>query len=194
MSNYKKIDIGCGRYKVEGRLGVALMEHENVDIILDLNIFPNPFKENEIDEIHSYHFLEHIDDFIGAMHEFYRISKHGAKIYVRCPHVSCCSTAWADPTHKRAFVKNSFLHFSGDSNHIYGFKTNIEVVKVRLHYFLYEGKRNGIKLQKMPIVINTIINKIVNFSPTMQDVFERIFVYWIGGFEEVYYELKVIKE
>lgn len=33
----KKIDIGCGRYKVEGTLGVDIMEHENVDIVHDLN-------------------------------------------------------------------------------------------------------------------------------------------------------------
>jgi hypothetical protein len=127
------------------------------------------------------------------MHELYRIGKDGATIYVRCPHASCCTTTWADPTHKRFFVKHSFLHFRGDSNEVYGFKTNILVDKIRLHYYLYEGVRHGVKLQRMPLWINSAINKIANFSSLTQDIFERIFVYWVGGFEEVYYELKIKK-
>jgi len=189
----KKIDLGCGRYKIEGTLGVDLIEHESVDIVHDLNKFPYPFEENEVDEVHCYHVLEHVDDFIGMMHEIYRVCGNGAKVYIRCPHPTSCSTAWADPTHKRFFVKNSFVHFSGDANHIYGFRTNFKVSKVRLHYYLYEGVRNGVKLQKMPLFINYVINRIVNSSSLTQDIFERLFVYLIGGFEEVYYELEVIK-
>ena len=71
----KRIDIGCGRYKVEGTLGVDMMEHENVDIVHDLNTFPYPFEDSEVDEIHCYHILEHVDNLIETMHELYRISK-----------------------------------------------------------------------------------------------------------------------
>jgi predicted SAM-dependent methyltransferase len=104
-----KIDLGCGAHKSEGLLGVDILEHPNVDIQHDLNIFPWPFENDSVEN----HVLEHVANFIDSVEEIWRISKSGAIIEVRCPHASCFPTVWADPTHKRAMVKNSFMHWGG---------------------------------------------------------------------------------
>lgn len=46
-----KLDIGCGTNKKDSFLGVDILELPGVDIVHDLNSFPYPFSNNEIDEI-----------------------------------------------------------------------------------------------------------------------------------------------
>ena len=65
----------------------------------------------------------------------------GGVVYIRVPHANCCTTAWADPTHKR---------FAARSDH-YRFGIDFRIRKRRLHYFLYEGVRNGEVLQRLPL-------------------------------------------
>jgi predicted SAM-dependent methyltransferase len=189
-----KIDLGCGAYKSEGLLGVDILEHPNVDIQHDLNIFPWPFENDSVDYVQANHVLEHVANFIGSVEEIWRISKSGAIIEVRCPHASCFPTVWADPTHKRAMVKNSFIHWGGESKNIYGFKGEFAVEEVRLHYCLYQGERNGSLTTSMRMKkIGRLLDRLVNASPRMQNIFERFLCGYLGGFEEVYFKLRVVK-
>ncbi len=189
-----KLDLGCGEHKTRGLLGVDVIEHKNVDIIHDLSVFPYPFETSSVDYIQANHILEHVPDFIATVEELCRICKDGAVIEVRCPHASCFPTVWADPTHKRALVSNSFIHWGEDSRHIYGFTGELVVDKVRLHFCLYEGERNGKLTTSKPIkIIGKAIDTVVNSSAGMQKVFERLFSAYIGGFEEVYFQLRVVK-
>lgn len=184
----KILDIGCGSLKTDGAVGLDILKLNGVDIVHDLNVFPYPIETDQFDKIYCLHVLEHVDDLIGTMKELYRIIKPGGSIYIRVPHASCCTTAWADPTHKRFFVHRSFEHFDSRSD-IYGFGIDLRIRKRRLHYYLFEGVRNGVKLQRMPIWINTVINYLANLNLTTQAVFERLLCYYIGGFEEMYFEL-----
>ena len=189
-----KIDLGCGTHKSQGLIGLDILNHPDVDIQHDLNAFPYPFNSESVDYVQANHVLEHVDNFIGTVEEIWRICKNDSIVEVRCPHASCFPTVWADPTHKRALVKNSFIHWGSDSKNIYGFKGEFEVMEVRLHYCLYQGERNGVlttskRMQKF----GKLIDKIVNSSGRMQNIFERFLSAYIGGFEEVYFKLRVKK-
>ena len=189
-----KLDLGCGEHKSDGLLGVDIIEHPNVDIVHDLSIFPYPFDDNSVDYIQANHVLEHVPDFILTIEELCRICKDGAIIEVRCPHASCFPTVWADPTHKRALVKNSFIHWGRDAKHIYEFKGELIVEEVKLHYCLYEGTRNGKPTTSNKMIkLRKIIDKIANFKNGTQNIFERFLSGYIGGFEEVYFKLRVVK-
>ena len=190
-----KIDLGCGEHKTKGLLGVDIIKHPNVDIVHDLSLYPYPFENNSIEYIQANHVLEHVPDFIKTVEELYRICKDNAVIEIRCPHASCFQTVWADPTHKRALVKNSFLHWSSDARHLYDFKGELIVEEVRLHFCLYQGIRNG-----KPTTTNRMrkvgrfIDRIVNSSSRVQNVFERFLSSYFGGFEEIYFKLRVVKK
>lgn len=188
----KTLDLGCGPNKIPGAIGIDILRVPGVDVVHDLNVFPYPFPESHFDEIHCYHVLEHVDDLIGTMKELYRIIKPNGVVYIRVPHASCCTTAWADPTHKRFFVHRSFEHFDSRSDH-YQFKTDFRIRKRRLHYYLYEGQRNGVVLQRLPLILNRIINAIANINLTTQAIFERLLCYYVGGFEEMYFEIEAHK-
>lgn len=190
-----KIDLGCGSHKSDGFIGVDILKHPEVDIRHDLNVFPYPFANDSVEYVQANHVLEHVDSFIGAVEEIWRICQNDAIVEIRCPHASCFPTVWADPTHKRALVKNSFIHWGGEGKHIYGFKAEFEVTDVRLHFCLYQGERNGVPtISSRMRKFGRLVDKIVNSSGRMQNIFERFLSSYIGGFEEVYFRLRVKKQ
>ena len=190
-----KIDLGCGEHKTEGLLGIDIVQRPNVDIVHDLSLFPYPFEDNSVEFIQAHHVLEHVPDFIKTVEELCRICKDNSIIEVRCPHASCFPTVWADPTHKRALVKNSFIHWSNEAKHIYGFKGELIVDEVRLHFCLYQGIRNGKQTTSNTMRrLGKFIDRVVNSSSMVQNIFERFLSGYIGGFEEVYFKLRVVKK
>lgn len=109
------LDMGCGNKKIRkaGAIGLDIEPSPDVDIISDLNK-PLPFNDNIADEIHIYHVLEHLDDYVKTMEEIWRIAKPEAPIYIAVPHYSH-PVAYADPSHKRQFSAFNFYHF-GESH------------------------------------------------------------------------------
>lgn len=106
----KKLDLGCGKKKRAGAIGLDNSDRHDADIIHDLNIFPYPFKENEIDDIYLDNVLEHLDNPMQVMEEVHRICKPGGKVKVIVPYFR---SLWAfiDPTHKHFFTVNSLAYF-----------------------------------------------------------------------------------
>lgn len=64
-----QIDLGCGAYPKRGYIGIdnwhgvrSQKETGNgPDIVCDLSVSPIPFNDSTVDEVHSSHFLEHVD-------------------------------------------------------------------------------------------------------------------------------------
>ena len=56
-SKLVKLDIGCGKNKKEGFIGIDIDPHSNADIIS--SALKLPFDDESIDEIHSSHLVEH---------------------------------------------------------------------------------------------------------------------------------------
>ena len=111
----KILDLGCGKKKRPGAIGVDYSDRHNADVIHDLNSFPYPFKDNEFDEIYLDNVLEHLNDPIRVMEEVYRISSFGGQVKIIVPYFRSLY-AFIDPTHKHFFTVDSFAYF--DPRHI----------------------------------------------------------------------------
>lgn len=106
----KRLDLGCGTSKRHGFLGVDHLLLPNVDVVHDLNAFPYPFREGDIDEVWMDNVLEHLDKPLRAMEEVWRICKHGAKVTVGVPYFRSFY-AIIDPTHQHFFGVQWFNYF-----------------------------------------------------------------------------------
>ena len=111
----KKLDLGCGKKKRDGFVGVDWSERHNADVIHDLNKFPYPFDDCSIDLIFMDNILEHLKNPVKVMEEIYRILKPGAKVIIIVPYFR---SVWAfiDPTHVTFYTVNSFAYY--DPRHI----------------------------------------------------------------------------
>lgn len=109
-SPLKRIDFGCGTSKKAGFIGVDSLLLPNVDVIQDLNVYPYPFRDSDIDEVWMDNVLEHLDKPLRAMEEVWRISKHGAKVKVAVPYFRSFY-ATIDPTHEHFFGVQWFNYF-----------------------------------------------------------------------------------
>lgn len=106
------LNLGCGRRRIPGALGVDCVALPEVDQVVDLERFPWPFADDSVARIYAYHWLEHVPDFLGTLAEIQRVCRAGARLHVEAPHYSCVG-AFGDPTHRRFFAYKSFDQFSG---------------------------------------------------------------------------------
>lgn len=170
----KKLNLGCGEDIKLGWINLDSLKLAGVNIIHDLNKFPYPFKDNEIDIVYTSHVLEHVDDLIKTMKELRRICKPGAKISIRVPHFAC-GVSWRDPTHKRLFSYHTFDYFTDDC--FYGLP-KFKIVDRKLNFTRLEFT-----------FLNKFINPLVNINPT---IYERFFC-WMLPVAEVLATLEVLK-
>ncbi|HUF04721.1 MAG TPA: class I SAM-dependent methyltransferase [Aridibacter sp.] len=106
----KILDIGCGKNKVEGSIGLDYNPRTAADVIHDLGDVPYPFGDNEFDVVVSRHVIEHVPDVIAFVEELYRITKPGGKLDIVTPHYT--NPDWAaDPTHRNHLNSYSFNSF-----------------------------------------------------------------------------------
>ena len=110
MNNPAKLDLGCGRAKRAGFLGVDSLELPGVDVCHDLNLFPYPFADSQFDEIWLDQVLEHLGDPLRVMEEVYRICGNGAHVTVGVPYFRS-RYAVIDPTHRNFFGVDWFSYF-----------------------------------------------------------------------------------
>lgn len=106
-----KLNLACGRIKMEGFLGVDIVKTEATDIVMDLEKFPWKFEDNSVEEIFCSHYVEHTPDLVRFMDECWRILVPGGKMTIIAPYYSSIR-AWQDPTHKRAISEATFLYFN----------------------------------------------------------------------------------
>jgi len=106
----KILDIGCGRFKLPGSVGLDIAPLEGVDVVHDLNQFPYPFPNNSFDRIRVIHVIEHIQSILKTMEEIHRIAKPGGEVEIVTPHYTD-SSSWQDPTHFWHLSSRSFDFF-----------------------------------------------------------------------------------
>jgi hypothetical protein len=95
-----KLDLGCGKNKKPGFVGVDAITFPGVDTVHDLTK-PWPWKDASVDEVHSSHFLEHLmqEERVLFFNELYRVLRFGAQANIVVPSWSS-ERAYGDPTHK----------------------------------------------------------------------------------------------
>lgn len=96
-----KLDLGCGKNKREGFLGVDSRSFDGVDVVCDLGKEPWPWENNSVDEVHCSHLLEHLTpvERIHFANELCRVLKQGAKAAIITPHYASVR-AYGDLTHQ----------------------------------------------------------------------------------------------
>lgn len=95
-----KLDLGCGKNKKEGFIGVDSIAFEGVDIVHDLTQ-PWPWANDSIDEVNCSHFIEHLtaEQRIHFVNELHRVMKKGANATIITPHWAS-QRAYGDLTHQ----------------------------------------------------------------------------------------------
>ena len=151
----KILDLGCGKRKREGAVGIDISEDTEADVIHDLNVFPYPFVNSEFDYVYADNIIEHIDDVVKVLEELHRIAKNGATIKIIVPFFRSVY-ACIDPTHKHFFTVRSFDYFDpeNDFNRLYKYsRCHFKVDKVVFD----EGMTHGL--------IGKILTRFANKNP-----------------------------
>lgn len=93
-----KIDLGCGKVKEEGFIGIDKIRHENVDIVFDLESSSWPLPDGCATLVMARNIVEYIEPrkFIQFMNEIWRILKIDGQLLILTPYSG--NTAWhSDP-------------------------------------------------------------------------------------------------
>lgn len=112
----KILDIGCGRAKHHGAVGIDWIPGPSVDIVHDLNKFPWPIEDDAFDEVICQDTIQLLDNVVKTMEEIHRIAKPGAIVKIRTPHFSH-PNSFRDPMHKWHFTIDTFDYFTEGFNY-----------------------------------------------------------------------------
>jgi len=116
------IDLGCGRRKMPGYIGVDCYPLPGVDIVHDCSK-GLPFDDNSVDIVRAYDFIEHIPQSSNILREIWRILKHEGVVDIMVPSTDGRG-AFQDPTHVSFWNENSFEYY-----------TKIEKIQRMGHYY-----------------------------------------------------------
>lgn len=109
----RTLDIGCGRRKLPGSIGLDARGVPGVDVIADLNR-RLPFKDAQFDAVNADQVLEHISDLPALISEIHRILRPSGFLVAHVPYFRS-SWAHVDPTHVRCFTLRSMDYFVAGS-------------------------------------------------------------------------------
>jgi SAM-dependent methyltransferase len=111
-----RLDLGGGYAPAPGHINIDLIPE--ADIVWDLNQgLPESIKGNyniTIEGIRCNQLIEHLDTIIPLMNDCYDALKPGGLLEISTPKGGT-DPFWQDPTHKKGYVKESFLYFCKDS-------------------------------------------------------------------------------
>lgn len=179
-----KLNLGCGADYREGFVNVDNNPNYKADVVHDLNRYPYPLNESSFTEIYSSHVIEHLSNPIDFLIELYRLGANDATVVITCPHFS---GNWMHPLHRTA-ISSRLFDFVDQSNSEYYGRVRFESIEVRLRWLrpASEGKRTGRFLKTLDRIISFLGN--LNLPIT-----ERIWCFWVGGFEEIEFRAKIVK-
>jgi SAM-dependent methyltransferase len=171
---------------------VAPQAAGDIDLVADLGA-RLPFKDDTVDEIYIDHAVAHVDDFMGVMQEIWRISKPGAIVHLRLPHASSSWALSRDPRHSHHYTLETFNYFDPrfqDSSCPTAASFRVEHARL----YLAGARRDARGLALARGAFSGVIEGFANQNRGMQYRWERWFAPMIGGFEEFYVVLSVLKD
>jgi len=176
-----KLNLGCGRFPMEGYVNVDGAPAVRPDVLHDLNVFPYPFPPGSAEEVHASHVLEHLADPFAAVAEWARLLAPAGRMIVRVPHFS---RGFTHPDHKRGFDVSFPLYF--DPAFEGGFTgTHLVCDSLRLRWFAQPWLKKralGPWEYRFGATFGTLVDFLAALSPFAAS---RLWGFFVGGFEEV---------
>jgi SAM-dependent methyltransferase len=112
----KAVDLGCGKDKIAGTIGVDFAGNADADVRHDLDVYPYPFASSSFEVVVLRNVIEHVRNVVGLMEEIHRIGRAGADVLITTPHFSSLYS-YQDPTHVRHLALESMDYFTEHSSH-----------------------------------------------------------------------------
>jgi len=125
------LDLGCGKRKAAGSIGIDSVKVEGVDIVADLNQ-GIPVKSNTADKVIASNIIEHLQDLVKIMEEIHRVAKPNAIVEVEVPYYAS-HYAFCDPTHKQFFTWKTLDYFTEKEPYVYYSKARFEILEKKFH-------------------------------------------------------------
>lgn len=190
------VDLGCGSRKMRGSVGMDIVGVPGVDVVADMSR-GLPFRTSSLDGIYAYHVLEHLDDFLAAVGEIWRVLKDGGRAYVKAPHACSTFMTWKDPTHRRGLSIATFSYFDDTyfDGAAFGYYSpaKFRIERAKLNFTLTDRQFHAPSYRLPRRVLNTVFDVLANKSRGYQYACER---FWgpIVGIEEVVLTMRAIKQ
>jgi SAM-dependent methyltransferase len=186
MAQSWKLDIGCGKRKQPGHIGLDHSFASDADVVADLGR-GLPFRDGVFKRVWLSHVFEHVLEPLPLMEEIWRVSKDGALVEIRGPHFSSPHLVWGDPTHRRGLSLATFVYFASGANW-YLTEARFEIRSA----FLVKGDTQFAAVKRKiwywPWVIwNKAWQRLINLSPGMILRYERLLGRFIA-----FQELRVV--
>lgn len=183
-----KLNLGSGPHRKEGFVNVDVRDVA-ADVFHDLNVLPYPFADNSIEHIEMSHVLEHLKEPFAVMWELHRILQPGGTLKITVPHFS---RGFTHAEHEHGFDISFPLYFDSKNfpDQFYGVEFRSD--RTELHWLSNITFRylKILKLGRMSLFFLPIFNKIFNTLANHHQMFcSRIWCFWVGGFEEIEFNM-----
>ena len=187
----KILELGPGKNYYVGKENeevtrVDFLKFPHIQVVHNLDKYPYPFKDDTFDEVRASHVIEHLKDLIKTMEEIHRIAKPNAKIIIKVPYFAW-SLAQGHPTHMKMFSLGSFYYFDKECWEKYSERYSDKFFKQEKAILRFKKEGGCSSIMKL---FGRFVDFFVNMKPAVVD---RYFPHFLGGFEELYFELRVLK-
>lgn len=186
------VDLGCGKRKKPGALGLDIARIPGVDVIADV-MKPLPLKDSSVDEVQASHIVEHVDDLLGFMGEIWRVCKPGALVYMRFPHGTSNYVTWKDPTHRRGVFLATFEYFDPNTfdGQAWGYyhPAKFEITRRRINFNMNADTFRPPTARRW---VGRVLDALANRNARTQYLCERFWGHWFG-MDEAHIWMRALK-
>lgn len=116
-NDLKCVDLGCGKKKLPGYIGIDCRDFNGVDYVLNIEKDKLPFEDDSIDLINTEQVFEHLtcEGLFHCIDECWRVLKPKGFIRITVPKFPD-DLAVLHPDHKRFFIPDTFGFFQAPAN------------------------------------------------------------------------------
>jgi ubiquinone/menaquinone biosynthesis C-methylase UbiE len=104
------LDIGCGRRKYPGSIGIDRSPAGQADVLCDWTK-TLPFADSSFDQVRMIHIIEEVDDIFRMLGEAHRVARRGARVVIVTPHYTD-HASYCSPAHRWHLSSFSLWFFS----------------------------------------------------------------------------------
>jgi SAM-dependent methyltransferase len=104
------LDIGCGRKKFPGSLGIDMSAAGQADVLCDWEK-TLPFRDSSFAQVRLVHIIEEVDNIFRVLAEVHRVAKPGAQVTIVTPHYTD-HASYCSPAHRWHLSSFSLWFFS----------------------------------------------------------------------------------